>query len=336
MQQTFQPTHHFSLHQLAQIWLSMGRRHSDKSPIESEPKSTTREWSNDTTLLTPLVRDGYHDSRQPSPHNQRSHSAAGQDLEGMIHSALADQLNRLSLNLEKAKAVQQGFLPQSVPTMAGIELYTVLRPATEVSGDFYDFVQSSRQDLIFSVGDVSSKGISAALLMPVICKLLRLAVRHMGDPTPQSLLSYIHEDMYSQLSNATMFATMFIGHYQMATRCLTYANAGHSPVIYRPHGGAARLIQADGTPIGLLDQSKWQNQQLTLNPGDLFLVGTDGIVEHKNSMRKMFGYDRLLTLVDQLGDEPAQAVAEAIFAELHHFAAQPNDDDQALLVLRGC
>ncbi len=336
MQQTFQPTHHFSLHQLAQIWLSMGRRRSDTSPAEMEQKSTTREWQSDTTLLTPLTKDAYESSRQSVADHQRSQPDAGEDLEGMIHSALAEQLNRLSLNLDKARAVQQGFLPQTVPTIAGIELYTVLRPATEVSGDFYDFIHNDHQDMIFSVGDVSSKGISAALLMPVICKLLRLAVRHMGDPTPQSLLSYIHDDMYSQLSNAAMFTTMFIGQYQAATRRLTYANAGHSPVIYRPQGGHARLLQADGTPIGMLDQSRWYNQQLTLNPGDLFLVGTDGIVEHKNSMRKMFGYDRLLTLVDQVGEESAQAVAEAIFAEVHHFSAQPNDDDQALLVLCGC
>jgi len=253
----------------------------------------------------------------------------------MIHSALAEQLKRLSLNMEKARVVQQGFLPQSVPTIAGIELYTVSRPATEVTGDFYDFIPSGQDEMIFSVGDVSSKGVSAALLMPVICKLLRLAVRHTTEPTPQSLLTYIHEDMYSQLSNATMFATMFVGHYHTPTRRLTYANAGHSPVIYRPHGGRARLLQADGTPIGLLEQSSWHNQQLTLQPGDLFLVGTDGIVEHKNSMRKMFGYERLLTLVDQLGQQPAQAVAEAIFTEIDHFAKQPNDDDQALLVLCG-
>ncbi len=317
----------------------MGRRRSDISdisPIESEQKSTNREWSNDTTLLTPLARSEAQSSQHAMTDNRRAEVDAEEDLAGIIHSAMADQLNRLSLNLEKARAVQQGFLPQTVPTMMGIEFHTVLRPATEVSGDFYDFIQNSHQDVIFSVGDVSSKGISAALLMPVICKLLRLAVRHMGEVTPQSLLSYIHEDMYSQLSNATMFTTMFIGQYHVPTRRLTYANAGHSPVIYRPQGGSARLLQADGTPIGLLDQSQWHNQQLTLNPGDLFLVGTDGIVEHKNSLRKMFGYERLLTLVDQLGEAPAKMVAEAIFHDLHQFAAQPNDDDQALLVLRGC
>ncbi|MEZ4681162.1 MAG: PP2C family serine/threonine-protein phosphatase [Caldilineaceae bacterium] len=132
--------------------------------------------------------------------------------------------------------------------MTGIDLFTVLRPATEVSGDFYDFILTNPESVYFSVGDVSSKGISAALLMPVICKVMRMAIRHLDAPTPQSLLAYIHDDMYHQLSNATMFATMFIGHYQPKHRLLTYANAGHSPVIYKPYHEHARLLQADGTP----------------------------------------------------------------------------------------
>jgi sigma-B regulation protein RsbU (phosphoserine phosphatase) len=121
----------------------------------------------------------------------------------------------------------------------------------------------------------------------------------------------------------------------MTTRTLTYANAGHSPVIYRPRGGAPRLLKADGAPIGLLTTNSWRNQQLVLAPGDLLLIGTDGLVEQKNATRTMFGYERLLTVVDELGDCSAKMAADQLFEALHSFADAPRDDDQALMVIRG-
>ena len=317
----------------------MVRRRSD-APPNLAGQNPDSQQKGDLALLTPVAGT----TQKPTGHRLRSLAAqnvpdlrdSAQDLETLIHRTLADQLDRLSQNIEKARAVQKEFLPQTLPTVAGIDLFTVLRPATEVSGDFYDFILPTKEDVYFSMGDVSSKGMSAALLMPVICKVLRMAVKHLDKPDPQALLTYIHDDMYSQLSNATMFATMFIGHYQPQRRLLTYANAGHSPVIYKPHHKRARLLQADGTPIGLLDQNTWQNQELRLNPGDLLVVGTDGLVEHRNAMRTMFGYDRLLTLIDRFAAFNAQEIAGKLFDAIHHFSAnQPSDDDQAVMVIKG-
>lgn len=253
----------------------------------------------------------------------------------LIEQQLATQLTHLSHNLAKAREVQRGFMPRT-PTVAGLEMLTDLRPASEVSGDFYDFVVNARGELIFSVGDVSSKGVSAALLTPVICKLMRVGLRFLENVTPQTLLTYIHDDLYAELSNAVMFTTMFIGHYYPATRTVVYANAGHAPVIYRPANGRAALLQADGPPVGLLDHNSWRNSKLTLNPGDLLLVGTDGIIEAKGNQGGIFGYERLLELVDRLAGQPVRVIADELFTVLHRFAPnRQHDDDQTLVLFRG-
>ena len=276
--------------------------------------------------------------------DQSAHAVAPKNEQGVIDDQtaltiehlLATQLTNLSHNLAKAREVQRGFMPRTLPVIAGLDLVSDLRPAAEVGGDFYDFIVNSRGELFFSVGDVSSKGVSAALLTPVIAKLMRTGIRFLENVTPQSLLAYIHDDLYHELTNIVMFTTMFIGHYHPATRTVLYSNAGHAPVIYRPAHESARLIHADGPPVGLLDQNSWCNCKLTLNPGDLLLIGTDGITDARNRQGTMFGYERLLALVDRLADQPATTIADELFIALHHFApSRHHDDDQTLVLFKG-
>ncbi|MCB0062315.1 MAG: PP2C family protein-serine/threonine phosphatase [Caldilineaceae bacterium] len=346
MQQSLHPFYQLNLQGLAKLWLSI-RHRTPPSVVEQTREHRHRSLPHKALAqLSQSVQD-VDRARQ----NRQSLYALIQgaleanttwnepdELEPMLDDMLADHLTTLSLHLEKAKEVQQRFLPQVLPEVNGVDLFAVLRPATELSGDFYDFIEADgRQDaFFFTVGDVSSKGMSAALLMPVLCKVLRTAIRFLSQPTPQALLTFVHEDMYAQLNSAAMFASMFVGRYESATRQIVYANAGHSPVIYKPHGGPAQLLRADGTPVGLLQQSSWNNHTLTLAPGDLLLIGTDGIVDTRNQMRNLFGYDRLLTTVDQLAGDTARAIGQELLSVLHEFAPhQLREDDQALLVFKG-
>jgi sigma-B regulation protein RsbU (phosphoserine phosphatase) len=133
-----------------------------------------------------------------------------------------------------------------------------------------------------------------------------------------------------------MFATAFIGQYHSQSQKLLYANAGHSPVIYRPAEGPARLLEADSTPIGVLRVSLCKNHQVALGPGDILIVGTDGFSEARNPNDEMFGYDRLLELVDQSAERSARAIADALFAAIDRFGVgRPQDDDQTLVVIKG-
>jgi len=262
--------------------------------------------------------------------------ALDQSTARLIEQLLATQLAHLSHSLAKAREVQRGFMPHNPPPVAGLEITAELRPAGEVGGDFYDFIINRRDELIFSVGDVSSKGVSAALLTPVICKLLRVGLRFLENVTPQALLTYIHDDLYAELSNIVMFTTMFVGHYSPPTRTIVYANAGHAPVIYRPVNGRAVLLQADGPPVGLLDHNSWRNSTLTFNPGDLLLVGTDGLIEAKGTQGTIFGYERLLEFVDRLADQPTPVIAAELFTILQRFAPnRQHVDDQTLVLFKG-
>ena len=131
-----------------------------------------------------------------------------------------------------------------------------------------------------------------------------------------------------------MFATVFIGQYDPNTQILAYANAGHSPVIYCPVGGPARLLEADGTAIGILNISFSQTHQLKLQPGDLFIAGTDGLNEATNTDGELFGLERLLRLVESLAHKSAEEIAAHIYQEVREFGTAELQDDQTVLILK--
>ncbi len=357
MQQTLNPSYQFGLQRLARLWLSIRHRGPSTQLLRAEaqgeaagqeepsrPLHTGRIHTRAVAKLAHAVQDAetIWQNRQllyacvKEALTENSDPDAHEDWEPVLDDMLIDHLLHLSQNLEKAQEVQQRFLPQELPTVPTVELFATLRPATELSGDFYDFIATDSDDFFFSIGDISSKGMSAALLMPVICKVLRTAINYVAEPTPKALLAFVHDDMYAQFNGASMFASIFAGHYSPATRQLTYANAGHSPVIYKPVAGASRYLKADGTPVGLLQKGHWQNHTLTLAPGDLLLVGTDGLVDVCASSGNRFGYEQLLQTVETVAAESAATIADRLFAALQDFAPnQLHEDDQALLIFKG-
>ncbi|MCA9935544.1 MAG: SpoIIE family protein phosphatase, partial [Anaerolineales bacterium] len=175
---------------------------------------------------------------------------AGAQVENalLLHETLMQA--RLQTEMRMAQEVQLQLLPQKPPRVLGLDLFASSLPALQVGGDFFDFIVEAGRPLIFTVGDVSGKGVSSALLMTMIRTVLRGAGKFDATPTPQSLLDRANRDLYDDFTEVTMFATVFVGQYDAARRCLTYANAGHSPVVFCPAGGAARLLEADGTAVG--------------------------------------------------------------------------------------
>lgn len=257
-------------------------------------------------------------------------------LDAMPRTWLTSHLTELTHEIKMAKQAQATFYPQAVPEVRGITLFAEFRPALQVSGDYYDFVRLSAHELIFTVGDISSKGLTAALFTPLIRKVVRTALKLGPTPTPQQVLEYVNADLHDEFSQAAMFATTFIGLYDASSRRLRYVNAGQSPVIYRPAQGPARLIKGDGLPIGVFAHSTCVEQELSLEPGDLFLAGTDGLVEVRNSAGEMFGYERLLRLLDTVGNHTPASIGAAIFYKLTTFAAaRKREDDQTLLLIKG-
>lgn len=261
---------------------------------------------------------------------------AGRQIENILLYQETLVQTRLETEMELARTVQMRLLPQHVPTVNGLDLWSGTRPALRVGGDFYDFVSRAQGPLTFAVGDVSGKGMPAALLMSMTHAVFQSAASATPLPTPEEMLGHVNEQLYDDFTEVGAFVTAFVGQYDSANRRLTYANAGHSPVICCPRGGRAALLEADGPALGVLPASLCRDQILRFMPGDLLVVATDGFSEAQNAAGEMFGYEQLLRLVERLTDEPAREIGATLYATVEQFAAgHPQDDDQTLVVLKG-
>jgi sigma-B regulation protein RsbU (phosphoserine phosphatase) len=261
---------------------------------------------------------------------------AGAQIENVLLYQETLEQAKLKTELDLAARIQLRLLPQKLPRVAGLDLAAASRPALQVGGDFYDLIKQPAQPFVFVVGDVSGKGMSAALLMAMSRTVIRSRAHALGRRLPDELMNCVNEDLYDDFTDVGMFATAFIAQYNHELRELTFVNAGHSPVIYCSAEGDAELLQADGTAIGVLPISLCENQVRAIQPGDLLIVATDGFSEARNGTGELFGYDRLLRLTEALRDRPAQEIADAFFSAVERFAAgHPQDDDQTLVVVKG-
>ncbi len=260
----------------------------------------------------------------------------GAQIENVIMHQMNTEQARLQTEMELAQRIQVHLLPQEPPGVMGLDLWAASWPASRVGGDFYDFIIGANQPFTFTVGDISGKGIPAALLMAMTRTVIRTKTKVMPMPTPQVVMGRSNQELYEDFTKLSMFATVFVGQYDPVNRRLLYANAGHSPVIYCPAGGEAQLLRADGTPMGILPTSLSKDQWIDFQPGDVLVVATDGFSEARNAQDKEFGYDHLTSLVQSLANQPARAIAENIYKTVSSFSnGISQSDDQTLVVLKG-
>jgi sigma-B regulation protein RsbU (phosphoserine phosphatase) len=263
----------------------------------------------------------------------------GARLENLLLFRESLEHTRIQAEMDLARHVQMRLLPKPPPAVAGVDLAAYSRPAHNVGGDFYDIIIQPHRPLIFAVGDVSGKGMPAALLMAMSLNTLRSQARFAPHPLPERILARANNELYDDFTEVGMFATIFFGQYDVASRELHYANAGHAPVIYCPNGGTPTLLEAEGAPVGVLPLSTCEHNTLPMHPNDMLIVATDGINEATNCDGELFGYERLLALVGTLHARSAEQVALAILAEVNDFSAcdadtSPMNDDQTIVVLK--
>jgi phosphoserine phosphatase RsbU/P len=243
---------------------------------------------------------------------------------------------RMQTEMQLAKDVQLHLLPQRLPSVSGLDVAAAALPALQVGGDFYDFIEQPGEPFIFTVGDVTGKGMPAAMLMAMIRTLMRSKARGFNRPSPVDVLGAVNDEMYDDFTEIGMFATAFVGQYDPRERVVYYANAGHSPVIYCPAGGSAQILEADGTAIGVLPVCNCENQVIPFQPGDVLVVGTDGFSEAHNAQGELFGNERLCALIESLADQPAQHMLNELYSVVAAFGAgHAQDDDQTVIILKG-
>jgi sigma-B regulation protein RsbU (phosphoserine phosphatase) len=234
----------------------------------------------------------------------------------------------LERELVIARDVQRELLPRSVPQLAGLELAGLCVPAAGVAGDYYDFILLEQQ-VGLVVADVSGKGISAALLMAG----LQASVRSLARPTlsPAVLTEELNRILLHS-SAPSRYATLFLGFYDVATRALTYCNAGHpAPII--AGGSAVRRLRAGGLPLGLFAGRPYHEGRELLVPGDLLVLFTDGVLEAPDDTGEEFGEARLLQALAGQRGRPLEAALGAVMEAVRLWSKSVEAHDDITLVL---
>ncbi len=246
---------------------------------------------------------------------------------------------RLEEELRIARDIQMSLLPQGAVKMPGLQLTAHCSPAREVGGDYYDFLPLDERRIGILIADVSGKGTSAALYMAEL-KGLMLSLSEIHH-SPRDLLIAANRIIANNLDSRS-FITMTYAIIDLDRRTMTYARAGHTPLIYLPGDGLARrarILTPDGMVLGLkfdrgeLFASLLEEVTLPLGAGDLFVLFTDGISEAMNAAEDLFGENRLSTLIEEHADLPFDELRERILREVRAFTGEPGPHDDMTLIL---
>jgi sigma-B regulation protein RsbU (phosphoserine phosphatase) len=246
----------------------------------------------------------------------------------------AAQRERMNREIEIAREVQQRLFPQRIPKIAGVGLAGMCRPASEVGGDYYDLIEMEDGHLGFAIGDVSGKGISAALIMASLRASLRGLI--LDDPGDLAKLMQKVNRLVYEASSSSRYATFFFAILDPQTREFRYVNAGHnSPVLVKQLSGELRRLEACGPVVGLLPFAVYETVSLILEPGDLLIAYTDGVSEAMTAEDEEWGETRMLEAVPRRPSASAAEVLEQVFHAADEFTAGAEQhDDMTLLIMK--
>jgi phosphoserine phosphatase RsbU/P len=264
---------------------------------------------------------------------------------------------RLENELAIAQEVQAQLFPKEISQLESLEVHGFCRPARTVSGDYYDFLTLNSDRMILAVGDISGKGISAALLMATIHSAVRAysieGIPLLREPaaigasarrgtvlasdltgaevSPANLIGLLNHQLYQSTPDAK-YATLFLGIYDGASRRLTYCNGGHLPPILISEDGSAQLLSCGGTVVGLLDNMDYPEATVQLRRGDLLVAYSDGITEPENDYGE-FGEERLIQIVRENSHLPLARITEIVTAAVDDWIGDNEQPDDVTLVL---
>jgi len=292
---------------------------------------------------------------------QKSFNSMSESLQQLIAEQKVKQ--RLENELANAQEVQETLFPRIDLSMQSLELFGICKPARTVSGDYYDFLPgpAGSEQLTIAVGDISGKGISAALLMATVHSAVRAyqygqmpaiepvgaiamaGVAHMKAETargvmapseiqsPADVLELLNRHLYHS-TQPEKYATMFLAVWDGATRSLTYSNAGHLPPIVISPDGTVRRLEEGGMVIGLFDEMVYEERSVVLAPNDIFVAFSDGVTEPENEFGE-FGEQRLIDLIIEHRRQPLARISETVTAAVQDWIGANEQPDDITLVL---
>ena len=244
-----------------------------------------------------------------------------------------DQLVALQNELDVARGMQQSILPTRFPQAPGYTVYGKMQAARNVGGDFFDVIQLNDGRIGLAVADVSDKGVPAALFMMSSRTLLKGAA--IGLAFPGEVLREVN-DLLLEDNEGSMFVTVLYAVYDPSNRNLTYANGGHnSPLVVHADGVSALLPLTDGIALGIVPGLPYQQNTVTLSPGDTVIFYTDGVTEAMNGEEEQFGLDPLSEFFQANPPQDPEQATAAVFEAVNSFAGDtPQSDDITCLVLQ--
>ncbi len=251
------------------------------------------------------------------------------DLKRLVRE-VADK-ERLDRELQIARQIQESLLPEALPALEGIDLAASSQPAREVAGDYYDAFVGGSGRLTLVVADVSGKGVAAAMLMSNLQSALHVLMAQ--DPPLDELVERLNGHVWRN-SPPEMFITLFVGTVDPQTLVLDYVNAGHEhPIVIRGHD--TLTLPPTGLVLGVFPEARYRVGRLTLQPGDVVALYSDGITEAMDPSEEEFGTARLeQALRDALGNDAACILSFVLDRVCAHTAGHATLDDQTILVLR--
>jgi phosphoserine phosphatase RsbU/P len=228
--------------------------------------------------------------------------------------------------------VQQRFMHHSGPTIDTLSHSARCRQVRELGGDCYDFVPLAHNRLALAVGDASGKGLAAALMISNVQSSLRTAASFTGNDL-SAMLRAVNRQVYAS-SLADRYATLFCGVFNGETRTLEYVNAGHNPPFVIREDRSIIWLEAGGPPVGMFPDSTYEQAAIQLNPGDLVIAYTDGVIEAENPAGEEWGVEGLRKVAAESVTQCAEQVVHAIFTSMDEFSRECPTDDATVVVLR--
>jgi serine phosphatase RsbU (regulator of sigma subunit)/anti-sigma regulatory factor (Ser/Thr protein kinase) len=237
---------------------------------------------------------------------------------------------RIEQELKVATLIQQNFLPKELPDLSGWQVAAYYRPAREVGGDFYDFIELDEDKLGIVIGDVTDKGVPAAMVMAATRSVLRASAQRLM--APGEVLERVNELLCPDMPEK-MFVTCFYAVLERRTGKLSFANAGHDvPYLGTPDGEVTEL-RARGMPLGLMPGMGYEEKQAELGPGDTALLYSDGLAEAHDTENEMFGFPRVKGLTGER--KGGQELIDLLLSELEGFTGRDweQEDDITLVTV---
>jgi len=257
-----------------------------------------------------------------------------EEIRTHLENELRQAYEKIQRELDLAAEIQTSLLPRNNPSYDGFDCATSFIPARYVSGDIYDFISFDDDNCFITLADIAGKGIPAALLTFTTHSLLRTEIRL--NKSPKDILSNINSSMYDDLTQSEMFITMFTGKLNTRLGRLTFANAGHTEILWWQYGNNKCVsLPASGLPIGIIADAPITEETIALRPGDMLVFYSDGITEAENPQGELFGIERLKKILTDQPYRPASDMSQLITEAIEDFQVVSTfSDDITLIVLK--